>query len=155
MIIVTRPEQVRPWKVATLVIAIVCMAAGWWGLSQTRRVEALETQAEASRAELAQAKEALRQAEKRELPISLSYSGAASPEAGMVAVLKSDFPRSLDVVAMCSSSRSNQRKRFNLTIPAKGQIEIGQAEGWSVTPGSRIMLYNTAFRPAEYVVPEL
>jgi hypothetical protein len=155
MIIVTRPEQVRPWKVATLVFALASVAAGGWGISQARRVHALEQQADSSRTELAQAKEAVRQAEKRELPVSVSYSGAASEADGLVAVLKSDFPRSLEIVAMCSSPRTSQRKRFNLTIPAKGQIQIGQAEGWTVTPGSRIMLYNNAFRPAEYVVPEL
>jgi len=154
MIIVTRPEQVRPWKVATLAFALVSVAAGGWGVSQARRVHALEQQADASQTELAQAKEAVRQAEKRELPVSVSYSGASEGE-GLVAVLKSDFPRSLEIVAMCSSPRTSQRKRLNLTIPAKGQIEITQAEGWTVTPGSRIMLYNNAFRPAEYVVPEL
>lgn len=155
MIIVKRPEQVRPWKVATLAFALVGVAAGGWGFSQARRVQALEQQADASRSELVQAREALRQAEKRELPVSVSYSEAASEEDGLIAVLKSDFPRSLEIVAMCSSPRTSQRKRFNLTIPANGQIQIGPAEGWSVTPGSRIMLYNNAFRPAEYVVPEL
>jgi len=154
MIIVTRPEQVRPWKVATLVVALAGVAAGGWGFSQARRVHTLEQQADSSRTELAQAKESLRQAEKRELPVSLSYSGASEGE-GLVAVLKSDFPRSLEIVAMCSSPRTSQRKRLNLTIPAKGQIEISRAGGWSVTPGSRIMLYNNAFRPAEYVVPDL
>jgi len=154
MIIVTRSERVRPWKVATLVFAVALAAVGGWALSQARRVEHLEQQADVSRTELAQAKEALRQAEKRELPVSVSYSGASEGD-GLVAVLKSDFPRSLEIVAMCSSPRTSQRKRFNLTIPAKGQIQIGPSEGWNVTPGSRIMLYNNAFRPAEYVVPEL
>ena len=151
--IVADKDSVGPWKVATLLLAVVAAAATWWGAAQSRRVEALERQAEAASAEIAVAKESLQQALKRDLPVSVSY-GNTSPASGMVAVFKSDFPRPLEVVAMCSSPRTSERKRFNLTIPARGEVEIGHDDGWRFMPGQRILLSNTAFRPAEYIVPE-
>jgi len=151
--IVTHKDEAGPWKRAALLFALGCLAAVWWGHSQWRRSEALERDVAAAKAEVAEAREATKQAEKRELPVTLSYS-MASPEVGRVAVLKSDFPRSLELVAMCSTPRTGQRKRYNLVIPARGEVEIGREDGWSVVAGSRIVLYNAAFRPAEYVVPD-
>jgi hypothetical protein len=151
--IVHNREKVGPWKAATLLLALVAVGASGWALAQLTRIATLEEQADSARAELSLAKEALQQALKQDLPVSVSY-GNSGPESGMVAVFKSDFPRPLEIVAMCSSPRTSQRKRFNLVIPARGSVEIGHADGWKFMPGQRILLSNTAFRPAEYVVPE-
>jgi hypothetical protein len=148
----TEAEISRPWKLTVLVTSLLAVGALSWGYSQARRAERLEEAIEVSRGELVQARAAVRQAEKRELPVSVSYSLSSG---GLVALVKSDFPRQLEIVAMCSDSINGQRKRFNLTLPARGQVQIGQAEGWDVVPGSRIVLYNGAFRQAEYVVPDL
>lgn len=140
------------WRTIALLLALACTAAASWGLAQMRRIDALQGQLAATKEELAVANGSLEQALKRELPITVSYSGSSA--SGLVASLRSDFPRPLEVVAMCSSPRTTQRKRFNLVIPAQGAIEIGAAEGWRFMPGHRIILSNAAFRPAEYVVPE-
>lgn len=150
--IVHNREKVGPWKTATLLLAVFTVGVSGWAFAQLTRIEVLEEQAASARAELATAKEALQQAAKRDLPVTVSYGNTGS-ESGMVAVFKSDFPRPLEVVAICTSPRTSQRKRFNLVIPARGSIEIGHAEGWQFMPGQRILLSNTAFRPAEYVVP--
>jgi hypothetical protein len=147
-------EHARPWKRATGLFALIGIAAAWWAHTESRRADELEQQVSASRTELAAAREAVRQAEKRDLPLSVSYS-AEPASSKLVAVVKSDFPRPLQIVALFTGAQSTERKRFNLTIPPRGQIELGGSEGWNVTPGSRIVLYNGAFRPAEYVVPNL
>lgn len=150
--IVAHKEEASPWRAIALSLLLTTVVAGWWAHSQSSELDAAKRELDASNVELAVTRQQLQQALKRELPVSLTYAGSGD---AMVAILKSDLPRSLELIAMCSSARTGQRKRFNLVIPANGEVEIGHEEGWRFMPGQRILLTNTAFRTAEYVVPEL
>ena len=149
--IVVHKQEASPWRAVALSLTLTTLVAGCWGYSKSRELDAARRELDATSTELAVARQQVQQALKRELPVSLSYS--SGPHAGMVAILKSDLPRPLELVAVCSSVRTGRRKRFNLVIPANGEVEIGHDEGWSFMPGQRIVLSNAAFRQAEYLVP--
>jgi len=150
--LIAHKEEANPWRALALCLTLATAVTGWWGHSQSSELDAARRELDATSAELAMAKQQLQQAMKSELPVSLTYS--SGPHAGMVAILKSDLPQPLELIAVCSNVRTGQRKRFNLVIPPHGEVAIGHDEGWSFMPGQRIVLANTGFRKAEYVVPE-
>ena len=148
---ITTAEQTSPTKALTVTFALIACAAAGWGMAESRHVTSLERQVSESTAELAIARADLQQALKQALPVVVSYREDDS-RTGQVAVFSNSLPRPLELIAMCSSPRTGQRKRFNLIIPSNGKVEIGHEDGWRFMPGQRIILSSSQFRPAESVV---
>ncbi len=146
------PEQT--WRlVAWLLLAIVC-AQMYACHVRDEQMDELVRELDDTKGALAVTSSNLERARKRELPIAVSYRRASS-DGGLAVVFTSTLPRSLEFVAMFSSPVTTQRKRFNLVVPANGEISIGAKDGWLLLPDHRLVLSNSEFQPAEYVVPKL
>jgi hypothetical protein len=142
----------RAWKSATALAVLAALLVAGWGYSESYRAQALQAALDTANQRIEQANAALREASKRDLPVSVTFRPALLGS-GLVATFKNNSSRTLEVAAVFSSPNTGQQRQANLVLPSSGVQEIGHSDGWPFTSGQHITLTNTDFRPVEYIVP--
>jgi hypothetical protein len=91
-------------------------------------------------------------AQKKDLPITVSFRKAML-DSSLVAQIHNNSDVSMKVLVKIHNRTTKETKQGEFIIPAKGQEEIGWAEGWRFVPGEAIEVTHADYKDLKVTVP--